>query len=531
MHAFDLDKFGSKEVVVRRAADKEKFKTLDGDEHELTPEVLLITNGKKAVAAGGVMGGFDSEVEDNTKNLLLEAAYFNPSMIRKSRRQLGLVTESSQRFEKGADPNAVENALDYAAYLLQSLCGGEVLSGIVDCYPNKISPKTVPFRVSRCNDLLGTDIKPASIKNIFTDLEFTVTGENEMKITVPTFRPDIEREVDLIEEVARIVGFDAIEDAVTNIGPLYTPTHYDDRFRTELRTVLTGAGYDEFISHGLADSKLAEFLHPERPLLKIVNPVSEELNVMRNCLAQTALTVISHNLSHRSLDLSIFEIGKTYLPPDSKGHWAENEALVLAVTGKTEHSWREKPRERDFYDISGAVKALADHFGWSEVTFTPKPVSFFTDKISYEITINGKQCGFVGQLTSTAAKKFGVKQQVFLAELDAEYLFSISNNLITYKELPVYPAALRDLALVVEESVLAGDIIAQVKKSAGKIAESVQIFDLYQGKQIEKGKKSIAISISYRSDKGSLESSQIDAAQDKVIASLKKNFNAEVRDK
>lgn len=531
LHAFDYDRFGSKEVVVRMAKDKEHFKSLDGTDHEMTPEVILITNGKNGVAAGGVMGGFDSEVEDDTTNILLEAAYFNASMIRKSRRQLGFVTESSQRFEKGADPNIIEYAIDYAASLMQSLCGGEVLDGIVDCYPDIIEPMKIKFRPKRCNNIIGTQLSSEKMRTIFEDLEFAVTGDDVFEVIVPTFRPDIEREIDLIEEISRIIGFDNIPASNKNLGSLYTPIHYDDRFKKEMRTVLTGVGFDEFISHGLADSKLANILHTERPQLNIANPISEDLNIMRNCLLQTALTVIHHNVSHRSLDLSIFEIGKTYLPPDEKDYWAEDESLVLAVTGNTQHTWRDKPRPRDFYDITGAIKALAEHFGWGEISYEAKEYAFFEKEISFEILLNNKVCGLIGKINPKTRKKFGIKQDVFAAELDFGYLLSLSNKLIAYKTLPIYPAALRDLAMVVKEDIKAGDLMAQVKKSAGKIAESVEIFDLYQGKQIEKGKKSIAISISYRSKDSSLESSQVDAAQKKVVNDLVKNYNVEIRDK
>ncbi len=531
LHAFDYDRFGSKEVVVRMGKEKEPFKSLDGADHELTSEVIMITNGKTGVAAGGVMGGFDSEVEDGTTNILLEAAYFNASMIRKSRRQLGFVTESSQRFEKGADPNIIEYAIDYAASLLQSLCGGEVLAGIVDCYPSVIEPLKIKFRPKRCNDIIGTELTSDKMKQIFEDLEFTVTGDTDFEVTVPTFRPDIEREIDLIEEISRIIGFDNIPSSNTNIGSLYTPIHYEDKFKKEMRTVLTGVGFDEFISHGLADSKLANLLHTDRPQLKIANPISEDLDIMRNCLMQTAMTVIHHNVSHRSLDLSIFEIGKTYLPPDDKDYWAEDESLVLAVTGNTQHTWRDKPRPRDFYDITGAMKAMATHFGWGDFSFEAKQFSFFEKEISFEISLNNKVCGLIGKMNSKVSKKFGVKQDVFIAELNLAYLLSLSNKLIAYQPLPIYPAALRDLAMIVKEEVQANELLQQVKKSAGKYAESVEIFDLYQGKQIEKGKKSIAISISYRSKESSLESAIVDASQQKVVADLVKKFNVEIRDK
>jgi len=531
LHAFDLDRFGSDEVVVRKAGQGEKFTTLDGQEHELTPEVLLITNGRVAVAAGGVMGGLDSEVEDDTTNVLLEAAYFDPSVIRKSRKRLNTVSESSTRFEKGADPNGIPYAIDRAAFLLQEVCGGEVLSGIVDCYPQKIEPVTVSFRPRRCNYVLGIDISEDRMKEIFTNLEFTVEGSGQLEVTVPTFRPDVEREVDLIEEVARIEGYDTIPDAVANIGPLFTPRHPVDTFRDEVRKILTGAGFDEMVGHGLVDSQLARLLNPESPQLRLINSVSKELDVLRNSLVPTALTVISHNISHRSLDLRLFEIGKAYFPPDKNGAWREDLRILLAVTGSTSNGWREHPRPLDFYDLTGGLERLADHFHWPQLSFEAVEVSFLEDDISFNLLIGSQSSGVIGKVSSSILGKLDIKQPVFVAEVEVERLIPMSRSLIEFTQLPLYPAAPRDLAIVVADNIQSGDLISAVKRTAGGLAESVRIFDLYTGKQIENGRKSVAVNITYRSREGSLSSEQVDDLQQKVVDYLNQMFNAEIRDK
>jgi phenylalanyl-tRNA synthetase beta chain len=531
LHAFDLDRFGSNEVVVRKARDKEKFTTLDGEEHELTPDVLLITNGKVGVAAGGVMGGLDSEVEDATKNILLEAAYFNSSMTRKSRKLLGLVTESSVRFEKGADPNGVEFAINRAASLMQELCGGQVLSGIVDCYPKKIQPLEIELRPERCNAILGLSLTPSRMKQIFTKLEFETSGESPIRVSVPTFRPDIEREIDLIEEIGRIEGYDAVVDSTENIGRLYTPIHYLDKFRAEARTLMLGSGFDELVSHGLADSRRTKLLNPELPTLGIVNPVSEDLDIMRNTLAETMLAVISHNIAHRNLDLCLFEIGKAYFPPDANGEWVENLRLCIAVTGDTPHTWRDRPRPYDLYDISGPITTLAQHFGWGEVSYRSGKISYFDDQISFDILVGDREVGKIGKVTPEVARKFDIKQAVHIAEIDLDALIVISGKKAQYQPLPIYPAAPRDLAIVVDEKVKAGEIVGEVKQAAGSLAESVEIFDLYTGKPIEPGKKSVAIAINYRSLEGNLASEQVDEIQSIVIGNLKKRFNAQIRDK
>lgn len=531
LHAFDLDRFGSNEVVIRKARQGEKFTTLDGKEHELRPDVLLITNGKTAVAAAGVMGGLNSEVEEDTTNVLLEAAYFDPSIIRKSRKKLDTVSESSMRFEKGADPNGIPYAIDRAAFLLEQVCGGEVLSGIVDCYPQKIEPVRIAFRPDRCNYVLGTNISEGRMKEIFTNLEFTVEGTGQLEVTVPTFRPDLKREIDLIEEVARIEGYDSIPDAIANIGPLFTPRHIGDDFRNEIRKILTAAGFDEIVGHGLADSRLLELCNPEVPQLRVVNSVSRELDVMRNSLIATALTVISHNISHRSLNLRLFEVGKVYHPPDAKGVWQEDLRVLLTVTGFTEDGWREHPRPLDFYDLTGGLEHLTDHFRWEKLGYEPATVPFLEDDISFNVLVGGQSSGVIGKVTSSILDRLDIKQSVYVAEIGVEQLLQRSHPLIEFTPLPLYPAAPRDIAIVVDENVRADELVGAIKKTAGCLAESVQIFDLYVGKQIEKGRKSIAIAITYRSHKGSLSSEQVDDLQQKVVDYLKEMFNAELRDK
>jgi phenylalanyl-tRNA synthetase beta chain len=531
LHAFDLDRFGSDEVVVRRAAEKEKFTTLDGVEHELTPDVLLITNGKEPVAVGGVMGGLDSEVSDKTTNILLEAAYFNPIVIRRGRKLLEMISESSTRFEKGADPNGIEYAINRAACLFQEICGGEVSDGIVDCYPNKIERRSIDFRPERCDAILGITLPPDRIRSIFKYLEFAVDGSSPMKVTVPTFRPDIEREIDLIEEAGRIEGYDAIPDSVENIGPLFTPTKAIDIFKREARAILTGAGFDEMLDHGLADSQQAELMNPGMPLVRLVNPISKDLNVMRNSLAPSALRVAAHNLAHRNMDLSLFELGKTYSPPTDSEDWKEEQWLSLTVTGQTEAGWRDKPRALDFYDLRGAIDRLTEHFGSPEPVYQKINCSYHDPEISFGIFINGVEVGKIGLINPAVARRFDIKQEIYLAELSIDALMKCHKALKEFEELPVYPAAPRDLAILLDESTQAAQVTEVVQQAAGKLAESVRIFDLYQGKQIQSGKKSLAVSISYRSNDRNLESEEVDRCQQKVVERLKSAFDAEIRDR
>ncbi len=531
IHAFDLDRFGSNKIVVRRARDGEKLTTLDGKEHTLTSEVLLIDNGHVAKSTAGVMGGSDSEVTDQTKNILLEVAYFNPVVIRRSRKQLGIVSEASSRFEKGVDPNGVPAASARAAYLFQELCGGEVLDGKVDYYPKPIQPKVVTLRPERCNAILGTTISASRMSEILRLLEFEVTDGKSISARIPTFRHDISREIDLVEEIARIEGYDSIPDAIENKGPLFAPKNRLEEFENELRTVLTGAGFDEILGHGLADSNQANALNPHLPQLRILNPVSADLNIMRNDLAISAMTAIAHNLAHRNMDLKLFEIGKAYWPPNASGEWIEEERLLMAVTGNTSGNWRDKPRPADFYDLTGGLDRLTAHFHWPKLIFGACDQPYLEPDQSFTLKLNGTVAGSIGLVKSDVARRFEVKQAVYLLQLITKPLFDLSHGLAQFTPLPVFPAATRDLAMVVSESTRAEELVETIKGEAGGLAESVDVFDLYAGKQIGQGRKSIAVAIVLRASDRSLSSSEVDQLQEKIVARLKQNFGAEIRDK
>jgi len=530
IHAFDLDRLGSDKIVVRRARAGEKLTTLDGQDHVLTPDVLLITDGERARAAAGVMGGVDSEVEDDTRNILLEVAYFDPSVIRKSRKQLGIVSEASSRFEKGVDPNNLETASARAAYLFAELCGGEVTGGLVDFYPEPIKPAIVPFRPKRCNDLLGTSLSPERMIEILEHLEYEVKPGDPLKVTVPTYRTDVIREIDLIEEVARIDGYHSIPDATENIGPLFAPPNPTEQFESAIRTVLTGAGFDEMLGHGLAHSKLAGLLNPNTPQLNIVNPVSEDLDIMRNDLVQTALSVVGHNIAHRNLDLRLFEIGKAYHPPDSKGNWIEEDRLILTVTGSTASNWREKPRPGDFYDLTGGLERLVEHFHWPKVQLEPAEVSYLDPEQSFALNLDGQSIGTAGLVRARVARRFDIKQPVYVLQIQLTPLNQLSRELTEFTSLPVYPAVKRDLAMVVGETVQVEELIQTIRSQAGELAEQVEVFDVYAGKQIGEHKKSVAIAMSFRSHERSLSNTEIDELLTRIVSRLKKDFKSEIRD-
>ncbi len=527
LHAFDYNRFDRKEILVRRARDGEKFTTLDETEHTLTPEVLLITDGERAVAAAGVMGGLDSEISDETTDILLESAYFNPITIRKGRLHMGTISESSTRFEKGADPNNVPGAIDRAAWLINEYAGGKLLSGIVDCYPKKITPIKIDFRPDKANSFLGTSIPEKRIRDIFNGLEFGVEGNGIMKVTVPTFRPDIEREVDLIEEIVRIEGYESVPSSERNLGPLFTHQFEDDILRDEIRRALTTQGFDETYGSGLADPKLMSKLSDGKPLLKILNPIAEDLAVLQSSLLYSLLKSVSHNISRRNINLQLFEIGKAFHPGNPPD---EREQVGLILTGRTDDNWYSKSMEFSYYHLKGAIDGLIDSCRIAPMTLIPAEQFVYLKGCSFEIKIDNDLIGYAGQINIELAKALDIKQAVHAAVLDFDKLLAKRRPDMSFKPVPRYPAAPRDLAVVIDETINAGQIEEEIKKVGGDLLEEVKIFDLYRGKQVGEGKKSIAFALQYRSSERSLESKEIIATHNKIAAHLKKHFNAEIRE-
>jgi len=528
LHAFDYDLFDRKEILVRRAAEGEKFSTLDGKEHILDPHILLITDGEKGVAAAGVMGGLDTEVSDTTTNILLESAYFDNITIRRSRIKLALNSESSIRFEKGADPNVVLDAIDRAAYLMQKYAGGEVLSGVVDCYPNKIKRAEIELRPDRVNSFLGTDIPRERMIKILQDLEYDVADKEILKVSAPTHAPDVTREVDLIEEIIRIEGYDSIPFVERNSGPLVAATRRDDQFRSDVRRVMTSQGFDESYSSGLADAELLSKVSGDSPQLKILNPIAEDLSVMQNNVIYSILKSVSHNISRRNVSLQLFELGKGFLP--GPHHPEEAEQLGLAVTGEAEGDWYKKPRNFEFYDLKGAVDMLAKGCRLSAPEFVASDKPPFMKGMSFDLKCGDTVLGPAGIIDPDIARAFEIKQQVFVALLDFATLIELRDENINYKILPRFPASPKDMAILVDDDIRAGDIMAEIRKVGGKLLEDVRIFDLYRGKQVPEGKKSLAFAMTYRSEKGSLKNKEVIALHGKIADHLKKCYNVEIRE-
>jgi phenylalanyl-tRNA synthetase beta chain len=528
LHAFDYELCSQKQVVVRRAEKGEKFITLDQVERELNEEILLITDGKRPVAIAGIMGGMESEVSVNTKNVLLESAYFEPKVIRRGRIFLGLSTEASQRFERGVDPNGVVNAANRACQLLEELAEGKVLRGVVDDYPSTIMPVQVALRSQRVNQILATNLTSKEMAQILNRLDMEVSENKDLKVTVPTFRPDLAREIDLIEEITRIYGYDKIETSLRASGNLVTHVAKEDKLIKRLKQLLVEKGFFEILTNNLVDPKILKKACPDLSAIKLQNPLSEEMSVLTTSLAPSILSVISWNKNRKEENLRIFELGKVYIArenqmPEEKLH------LGLALSGKREPiQWGREESEVDLFDLKGVLESFLGNLHLS-FQLAPKKSALLKSGSSFEIRIDDETIGTLGEVAEEVLELFKIEEKVFKAELDFEKLLVCIPKENKFLPLPKFPPVDRDIAIIVDENVLYQRVRDKIKMVGGDLIEELILFDVYRGKQIPSGKKSLAYSIRYRSTDKTLTEEEVDNIHRKVISKLEETFQAILR--
>ena len=532
LHAFDYDLFSDKKIFVRMGKLNERFVTLDGTERKLDQNILLITDGKRPVAIAGIMGGMESEVTSHTKNVLIESAYFDPRVIRRGRMKLGISTESSYRFERGADPNITELAIDRAAQLMSQLAGGEVLQGRVDNYAKPISPLKITLRPKRANQLLDISLSSQEMNGILESLELKTQDRGEiLEVEIPTFRPDLTRGIDLIEEIARVYGYDKIGLSSRSGGSLLNQISTEEKIQKRVKNLLIGRGFFEIITSNLVDPKLLEKINPQEKPLTIRNPLSEELSVLATSLACGMLAVIAHNKNHKQKDLKLFELGKVILPKAKEKLPEERHDLCLALSGRRKPmQWGENYKEEvDFFDLKGIIEEILQDMNVSNLKFVAHTREPFERECSLTLSIDNEVIGFCGQVARAILDDFGIKDKVFLAELNFDLLSKWSCFEKSFTPLLRFPSSRRDLAIIVDQEILSGDIEESIRAGGKDLVEELVLFDLYQGKQVPKGKKSLAYSISYRSSQKTLTDEEVEKAHQNIVSRLKKQFGAELR--
>jgi len=530
LHAFDYDLLAGAQILVRRSREGESFITLDGKEHILDPQVLLICDADKPVALAGIMGGLQSEVTPSTMNILLESAYFQPSTIRRGSKKLNISTESSQRFERGVDPNGIVDALDRAVQLIVELAGGAVAKGVVDRYPKPIEPQQISLRVDRANSLLGTDLSAEQMASFLKSLSFETAGQGPLQVRVPTFRPDVTREVDLVEEIARMYGYDRIETRVHGGGTLRISPAWEEEAVGKIKLALCGLGFYEVVTNSLTDPHLVSLIDQQETQRRIVNPLSTDLSVLRPSLILSLLQVVQRNLRRSLKDMRIFELGKIFQHPSPEDFSAEKWSLCGVITGRRwPASWDRPDVQVDFYDLKGLLECLLDKLSIDNFNFLPYDGGVFQKGIAAALVLGGTRCGFLGQLAPGVRSAFDLTEEIFLFDLDVALLIKAMSRDRHYMSLPKFPVAERDLAIVVSEEVLAHQVEDAIRQAGGELLVEVRLFDVYRGRQIVAGKKGLAYSLRYQSPVKTLKDSEVDGIQKRIVTTLRQKFGVELR--
>jgi len=548
LHAFDLDKVGGPEIVVRLAKPGETLTSLDGKARALDPDDLVIADREKATGIGGVMGGAESEVSASTKRVLLEVANFQPSTVRRSAKRHALHTEASHRFERGVDVGGVPWVIDRAAALLAELGKGTVLKGRVDVYPTPVKLRRVRLRDEKVRGLLGVEIPRAESRRILEALGFGVVGEpgpGVVEYEVPAGRVDVEREEDLIEEVGRIHGYEEIPvqmpRGVAELLPVPESFERDDR----VREALGGHGFDEVLNYSFISPKEQPWVAPG-PLsqmgqerfeqwIAVSNPLSLEQSVMRESLYAGLLQNAARNLRHQPDMLRLYELGRVYRADPEGGKQRRPVAKEpLHVAGvlwglREGRTWTSKDAAVDFYDAKGAVEAVLAGLGIRGATYEPREGAPYHPRASAAVKVEGEEVGTLGELHPKVAKAMGVPPALYLFELDVDALGKRARLTPAFQEFGKYPAVLRDLAVVVDAGMPQEALRAVIREVGGALLEDATVFDVYAGKQIPEGKKNVAYALRYRAADRTLTDAEVNEAHGRIVAELEKRLQSALR--
>lgn len=532
LHAFDYDRLGSKEILVRRAKPGEEIITLDDAKRTLTEEHLVITNGSEPVALAGVMGGANSEVSSDTTTVLLESAYFTGPAIRKASKDHGLRSEASARYEKGVDPQRVHPAAERAVELMAKYAGGEVLKGSVAADHLTAEPAAVSVTLNKINTVIGTKLSMPEVENIFARLKFNATVDNDIvTVTVPTRRGDITIEEDLIEEVARLYGYDHVPKTLP-VGAS-TPgrlTEYQQKRRI-VRRYLEGAGLYQAITYSLTSKeKAAQYALEKREPVELAMPMSEDRSLLRLSIVPQLLEVLKYNLARQNDSLAVYETGAVFLKNNDGNLPEEREHVAGAITGLWEnHQWQGQKTPVDFYVIKGILEGLFAKLGLEgRVQFRSAQIEGMHPGRTAELALNGNIIGFVGQVHPSVEKALDLKE-TYVFEISLKSLLDAPAEALQYKSIPRYPSITRDIALVVDQETAAGELEAIIAEAGGKLLKEVHVFDLYEGERMEQGKKSIAYSLKYFDPERTLTDEDITKAHDKVLNAVKEKAGAVLR--
>lgn len=536
LHAFDYETLSQGKIIVRNAQQGEKFTTLDGNERTLDSEMLVIADAEKAVALAGVMGGLDSEVTSKTKHILLESAQFNGASIRKTSRKLGLRSEASARFEKGVDGANCLRVADRAMQLMAQLGNGQVVSGYVDNYIVPVEEKKIKLRLARVNQILGIQLEKADVLEIFANLKFAVEDlGNELLVQVPTFRSDLTIEVDLIEEVARLYGYNKIPTTLPSGDTTQGRLTEEQAITEKIKDIMVSCGLNEVVTLAFSNLKNLDLIQVGekdslRNVISLQNPLSEEQSILRTTLVPGLLEVLARNNSRRNKDMAIFELTTIFNPQGENALPDERLTLGVAAMGKLPTTWNQKGEAYDFYHLKGILENLLNGLGVTGAEFVPliDNPSFHPGKTA-AINVNGNTIGVIGEIHPNVIENFDLPDGVIVFQLDIPGLLPSVNLQVRYQRLAKYPGAERDLAVVAKAELKSAEILNLITKVGGKLVREVKIFDVYQGKQIAEGYKSMAFTLKYQAEDRTLTDEELNSIQAKIAKELKEKLDVEMR--
>ncbi len=521
LHAFDLDSLTNKKIVVRMAEDGEETVTLDGETRELTSDDILITDGSEIIGLAGIMGGLDSEITDKTVNVLLEGANFNKENIRKTSRRLNLRSEASSRFEKGIDINLAKTSVDRVCQLAEMLGIAEVVGGNKDVGNFEKAQKEIKLRQEKVNDLIGLDFSMDEIANILNRLEIETDVKDTYLIAkIPSIRLDLEIEEDLIEEIARIYGYDNVEPkklrGTLTVGRKPVFRNVEDR----IKNILIGLGYSEFMTYSFVSPssyEKANYDEDEKNIIKILNPLGEDYSIMRTTLVPSMIDALAKNYARGNENVGGFEVGNTFFPNEEE---LPSEKLKLTM-GFYDLG--------DFYYLKESIEKILWYLGINDLEVRRKEVSFLHPGRSAEFILKGESLGVFGEVHPKVLENYGLKKKAYVAELDFDKIVENTIDNYTYKDLPKFPTMKRDFAFVMDRDVDSVELEKISKKYGKELLESFKVFDIYEGENIEEGKKSVAFSLVFRAAERTLEDAEVTEICEKIVAEIESEIKAKLR--
>jgi phenylalanyl-tRNA synthetase beta chain len=537
LHAFDFQKLSGSRIVVRRAVEGEKLKTLDGIDRDLTGEMLVIADAERPVALAGIMGGEESEISATTTDVLIESAYFDPHSVRRTARALGMDTEASRRFERGADCENVLNAQARCVELICAIAGGVATDDAIDVYPKPIVPRVVSLRPDRVEQLTSISVQRGEVNRILVGLGFEPVGEssNQISFRVPSWRIDVQLEEDLVEEIARHTGYEKIGSELppSSASGEYQPSEMRQR---ELRRALNAFGFDEainfsFIAQDSQFQLIPSFAGHENSQPQLMNPIIEEAAWMRATLLPGLLNSVRHNLNYGSRDVRLFEIGRIFAASKPGELPQETLALALVATGGIlEQNKAQAERDLDFFDLKGSLEAAVDWMNLGALSFVQTSARHLREGQGAEIKLSdGRKIGTIGRLAESVMASYKFRQTVYVAELDFAALLSGPEKVIQYSPLPRYPSVMRDISLLVSRNVALDQVLSAIGDERVPDCRGAKLVGTYEGANIPLAKRSVTLRIEYRSDERTLRDEEVEERHSRLTSSLLKTFAAEQR--